>query len=169
VKPRLPNPSHMRPWFWPWPSGQRLGLTDDHVISSDALLFLWNCLAPTRPTGLWDPSPLLRAAGAESLDNKMLVGALDLLKAYRLTWFDPQWAAWCKLDPQDKAPSTKPPVRNWPTRVPMTLADPWWYLQPLPNTPSWTLLQAQRQCPALTAEAIELLNKAGKAKGTVRV
>lgn len=167
MKPRIPQPTHVRPYFWPWPTGQRIGV-NDHVLSSDAVLFLWNCLAPTKPTGIWDPAPLLQAAGADSMNDSLLQGTLRTLQLYRLAWFDPQWAAWCKLDPQDKKPVSRPPVRDWPRKLSLDLADAWWYLEPEAGTASWTWMQAVQLCPALNYTTLERLQQAGKAEGTVR-
>ena len=172
LRHRIPKPTHTRPAFWPWPSGQKLGIVapdgQEHVLSSDAMLFLWNCLAPTQPTRTWEAEPLLLAAGAESLDDPLLSGALDTLKTYKLAWFSPQWAAWCKRAPLDGNMNTKPPVRDWPHELPLDLANAWWYLAPEPGLRSWTWKQATRLCSQLNEPVLAKLQAAGKANGMVR-
>lgn len=171
-----PHPALSRPVFWPWPSGQQLGILtpgredeDSYVLSSDAVLFLWHHLAPSGPTSPWDVRALLAAAQADSMDDPLLSGLLRLLKRYKLADFDPQWAAWCKRSPFDKHPVSRPDLRVWPIHLSVQLADAWWYLQPFDHCPSWTWKQATTLCKQLTEQALQQLQDAGKADNYTRV
>ena len=166
MKTQVPEPVAARPAFWPWATGQELGVTDRHVVTSDAMLLLWSNLAPTRPSTGWDAGPFLSITEQEITDD-LTTGILTTLERYRLARFEPEFTAWCRNHPLMRQPVRKPPILGW--LLTEEHLDVWWHLAHPESNRAWSLAQAQIRCPSWTTERLYDLRQAGLAKGFTRV
>lgn len=161
-----PAPGVVRPSFWPWASGQSVGVTEQHIVSSDTLLLVWHMLAPSTPTTGWDASPLLDLVECP-ISDPFVQGMLITLEKYRLARFEPEFTAWCRNHPRMGQKVKQPPVLGWP--LSSAHLDVWWHLQHPDSKSAWSLEQARERCASWSIERLHDLQEAGLAKGVIRV
>jgi hypothetical protein len=143
-----------------------VGVTEQHIVSSDTLLLVWHMLAPSTPQGGWDASSLLDLVECP-IGDPFVQGMLTTLEKYRLARFEPEFTAWCRNHPLMGQRPKKPPVLRW--QLSPEHLDVWWHLQHPDSVRAWCIEQARERCAGWSTQRLHDLQEAGLAKGVVRV